>query len=126
MQVKYSALFKQMLKNFPKADQLKIRAFETHVRQHGFSGLEGRNKSSADVPTDDPNWLQKVRQARDNNLWHYHIGIPHYDESCRYGDKTSKYVLHYIYDHVEDILTLVYMSPHPPFELPDESYLELI
>lgn len=72
------------------------------------------------MPEDDPNWRDKVSQAKRYQLWHYHIGIPNYQQSPN-GYATSEYVLHYM-KGVDDI-TLVYMSPHPPFESPDERYL---
>lgn len=121
MQVHLSPTFKTYLKNFPKSDQLKIADFITHVRIHGLHALEGRNKSSQNVPTDDPKWIDKVKQAQKYNLWHYHIGIPNY--SGLFGDKTSEYVLHYMLDDADDCITIVFMSAHPPFELPDEQYL---
>ena len=121
MLVNISPIFKSNLKNFPKPDQLKIKAFVDHVKLHGLLNLEGRNKYSDNVPTDDPNWLIKVKQAQKYNLWHYHIGIAYYIGT--YGDKTSEYVLHYTLDVINDQITLVHMSPHPPFELPDEKYL---
>lgn len=46
-----------------------------HVRDFGLHDLVGRNKSSDNVPTDDPNWTAKVKYAQEHNLWHYHIGI---------------------------------------------------
>ena len=122
MQVNLSPTFKSYLKNYPKSDQLKIANFISHVQKHGLTNLEGRNKSSDNVPTDDPNWLNKVKQAKMYNLWHYHIGIPDY--SGIFGDKTSEYVLHYRLDETSNCITIVYMSPHPPFELPDKEYLE--
>lgn len=121
MQVNLSPTFKTYLKNFPKSDQLKIAGFINHVKKYGLNSLEGRNKSSDKVPTNDPQWLAKVKQAQKYNLWHYHIGIPNY--SGLFGDKTSEYVLHYMFDEANDCITLVYMSPHPPFDLPDERYL---
>lgn len=63
MNVDYSECFKQYLKNFPVNDQLKIKAFVEHIQQYGFDGLVGRNKSSDNVPKDDPNWSAKVSYA---------------------------------------------------------------
>lgn len=118
--VYFGTLFSQHLSNFPKSDQLKIKQFADHIRKHGFEGLQGRNKSSADVPFDNPNWLAHVNHAQDNKLWHYHIGIPCYETSPN-GDLTSEYILHYIRD--DEFIVLVDMSAHPPFELPSLDYL---
>lgn len=119
MQVKFGQIFAKNLVNFPKSDILKIRAFIKCVEEQGLVGLEGRNKSSDNVPTDDPNWRTKVLYAQKHHLWHYHIGIPTY--AGMDGDKTSEYVLHYIKE--TDYIKIVDMSAHPPFELPSENYL---
>lgn len=121
LEVTFGQLFSQYYVNFPVADKKKIFAFAEHVRQHGFTGLKGRNKSSADVPRNNPNWLAKVQYARQHNLWHYHIGIPNYEESEK-GDMVSEYILHYVKG--ENEIKIVDMSSHPPFVLPSEDYLE--
>lgn len=120
MNVEMSVAFQTKLKHFLKADKEKIFKFVQYVHEHGLEGLEGRNKSSAEVPTDDPNWLAKVQFAQKYQLWHYHIGIPHY-ETAKNGEKVSEYILHYI--RQDDKIKLVAMSYHPPFELPNETDL---
>ncbi len=116
MQVLLAEDFKKGLENFPKEDRRKIAEFILFVQQNGFTGLPGRNKSSDSVPTDDPQWLEKVQFAQRHNLWHYHIGIPEYKGS-RYGDFTSAYILHYILG--EGFIKIVGFDSHPPFILPD-------
>lgn len=118
IEVSYSDDFQKKLKNFPKADQLKIRRFIEHLEQFGFVGLQGRNKSSDNVPTDHLNWLERVKYAQQHKLWHYHIGIPYY-ETANNGEQVSEYLLHYIRD--DNAIKLVALSYHPPFELPTES-----
>ncbi len=46
MEVRFGQIFLKHFNNFPKADQIKIRAFAKHIEQFGFDGLQGRNKSS--------------------------------------------------------------------------------
>lgn len=116
----FAPIFIRHLKNFPKADREKIRTFAEHIEQFGFDGLKGRNKSSDNVPKDNPNWAERVAYAQQHKLWHYHIGIPDYQLSDK-GDYVSEYVLHYIKE--SDYIMLVDMSPHPPFELPKPEYL---
>lgn len=120
MEVQYGQLFLKHFQRFPKDDQLKIATFVIHVQQHGLTNLQGRNKPSDNVPTDDPDWLQKVRYAQQYNLWHYHIGIPCYSAS-RHGDCTSEYVLHYI--RGDGFVKLADLAAHPPFKLPQPEYL---
>ena len=120
MIVSYSDEFQKNLKNFPKADQLKIRYFIEHIETYGFDGLIGRNKSSDDVPTDHPNWCERVAYAQKHKLWHYHIGIPCY-QTANNGEQVSEYILHYIREDNE--IKLVTMSYHPPFALPTENQI---
>lgn len=121
MVVDFGELFRKEFNNYLEADQQKIFAFVKHVREFGLENLEGRNKPSSNVDTNDPNFLNKVRYATDNKLYHYHIGIPNYTLSPK-GDKTSKYVLHYVLVDVNTI-KIVDMSEHPPFKMPSEKHL---
>lgn len=89
-------LFAKEVLNFPDDDRKKIKAFIDHVKAYGLNGLEGRNKSSDNVPTDDRDFVNKVQVALQLKLWHYHIGIDAYDMSKPFGDRTSEYVLHYM------------------------------
>lgn len=120
LNVLYGEKFRKHLKNFPKNDQLKIRQFVEHIEQFGFDGLTGRNKSSDNVPKDNPNWAKIVAYAQAHQLWHYHIGIPTYTLSDS-GDFTSEYVLHYVKGN--DFIKIVDLSAHPPLQLPTADYL---
>lgn len=121
MDVAIGKLFSEERKNFLESDQLKIANFIFHVNNHGLTNLTGRNKSSADVPKDDPDWLAKVTYAISNKLWHYHIGIPQYNTSLK-GDQVSEYVLHYIRE--ANYIKIVRLDDHSPFALPPLKYLE--
>ena len=46
MIVRFGDEFSKEVKNFPKEDRTKILEFITHVMEHGFNGLKGRNKPS--------------------------------------------------------------------------------
>lgn len=120
--VEFGVLFQKEFVNFPQQDQLEIAAFAQHLMQYGFVGLEGRNKSSDNIPTNDPNWSEKVSFAQQYQLWHYHIGIKSYDISKPFGDRTSEYVVHY--QRLGDVIVLVDYSAHPPFKLPTKAYLK--
>ena len=113
--------FSKQLKHYPLTDKEKIYEFIRHVQQQGFVGLKGRNKPSHNVEKNDPDFAAKVRYAIDNNLHHYHIGIPHYTPSPN-GDMTSEYILHYILVN-DDEIRIVDMDYHPPFKMPNEKYL---
>lgn len=120
LKVTFGIRFKKEMLNFPTEDARKIRHFVKHVKEYGLKNLQGRNKPSDEVPTDDPNWREKVRYAQIHNLWHYHIGIPDYADGVK-GDKTSEYILHYIRD--DRMIKIVDFNRHPPFRLPTTDYL---
>lgn len=113
--------FAKQLKNYPREDKTKIHEFIIHVQQYGFEGLKGRNKPSHYVDRNDPSFAAKVRYAIDNDLHHYHIGIPNYTQSPT-GDMTSEYILHYVRVNDNEI-RIVDMDRHPPFKMPSEKYL---
>lgn len=83
----------------------------------GFTNLEGRNKFSDDVSTDDPDFIAKVTFVNEHCLWHYHVGIHEYDPDTVHGDRTSMFVLHYKRNDPANI-SVNHLSPHPPFTLP--------
>lgn len=120
--VEMSVLFKKEFVHFPLEDQLAIANFAQHLMTQGFVGLEGKNKSSDEVSTNDPNWSKKVAYAQEHHLWHYHIGIKSYDYDKPFGERTSEYVVHY--QRLGNLIRLVDYSAHPPFRLPTESYLK--
>ncbi len=118
--VDYGSKIAGEMQHFLTEDLVIIKAFADYLKQHGFTGLEGRNKPSHDVPTDDPDWREKVAYAQQHNLWHYHIGIPDYQITGR-GDKVSEYILHYIKG--DGWIKIVDFNRHPPFRLPTIDYL---
>lgn len=101
----------------------KVANFLTHLETKGFSDLIGRNKKSNNPDTDDLNFLQKASFAVKHKLFHYHIGIPYYDQSIQ-GDLTSKYVIHYSFDIDIGYVDVICIDFHPPMELPFEEDLE--
>ncbi len=121
LKVDFGQIFINRFDNFPAADKQKIQEFADHVSRYGFRRLPGRNKPSTDVPTDDKDFIDKVVYARRHNLWHYHIGIPSYDERNDFGDYTSEYVLHY--KHMGAEIVVVDFDFHPPLSLPSIQYL---
>lgn len=121
IEVLFSALFLQEFKYFPEQDRRKIKGFIDHIREYGLNHLPGRNKSSDDISPDDPYWAEKIHYVQTHRLWHYHIGIPNYDERNGFGDYTSEYILHYI--RGDGWIKIVDFSAHPPFLLPKENYL---
>jgi hypothetical protein len=104
-------------------DQIKIATVISKYLESGWEGdLKGKNHSSDNVPPEDVNWLEKVKYAQKHNLWHYHVGIPFYENS-EYGYLTSYYVLHY-QKLTETHIKLIDLDTHSPMGLPKESYME--
>ena len=101
----------------------KIVQFITHLETEGFSGLKGRNKKSNNPNTNDSDFATKAKFAIKHKLFHYHIGIPEYQQSP-HGDLTSEYVIHYSFDEALGYVDVICIDYHPPLELPYESDLE--
>jgi len=120
--VKFGQVFINRFNNYPIPDQKKIADFAYHINISGFSGLPGRNKSSDDVDTNDHLFIEKVKFAKENNLYHYHIGIPEYDTTNQIGDWTSEYILHYRF--LDNVVLIADLDNHPPFTLPDIKFLK--
>lgn len=106
------------------SDQVKVATFIQNYLSFGMDPkvMKGKDVNSDNVPTDDPDWLVKVRYAQKHGLRHYHIGIPYYVDSGK-GYFTSGYVIHY-QEIAPNHIKLVDMSWHPPMSLPDESYFD--
>ncbi|MGP2538301.1 hypothetical protein [Pantoea eucalypti] len=116
----------QLVKNKVIAeDQIdKIYDFIDHVKASGFAGLEGRNKDSSKVPIKAKNRAQKVAKALSKKWWHYHVGIDFYKPKNGFGDRTSKYVVHYA-NHGPHYIRVGKLGKHPPFLIPSDDYLDL-
>lgn len=99
-------------------DQHKVAIFLQNYLAYGFNPnvLKGKLVNSDNVPTSDPDWLKKVQYAQQHKLYHYHIGIPFYQDSGK-GYYTSEYVVHF--QKLSDThIKLVDFSYHPPMNLP--------
>ncbi len=121
--VSYGEIFLKSFKHYPANDRAKIQEFIEHYECHGLQNLSGRIKKSSEVSNDDPLFASKVSFANENNLWHYHIGIPEYDDSKNSGDWTSEYLLHY--QEISNFeIKIVDFDTHPPFNLPSVKYLK--
>lgn len=110
------------------SDKEKINYFISAFLNHGFGDSQhfpGRLKESSDIDTDDPQFLKKVTFAREHRLWHYHIGIPCYEEQSKSnrGNWLSAYLLN-LQKFLEDYIKLVDLNSHPPFVLPKAKSLE--
>ena len=122
MKVLFGNKIKKHLLNFSEQDRKKIFNFASHVQQYGLVSLQGKNKRSDGFSNDDPQFAQKMALVKEYNLWHYHIGIPSYQNSLVGEYKTSEYVLHYV--RGDNHIKIVDLSRHPPFSLPSKDCLE--
>lgn len=123
--VTFGKQFLKEFKNYPDEDKRKISRFVAHVKKNGLNHLEGVNKSSNDIPKDDPKFASKIALVNKYRLWHYHIGIKCYDLTKEYGKRTSEWVLHYKNElQLNNKIEIVDCDRHPPFKLPTIAYLE--
>lgn len=117
MQVQMSDYFKEAYPHFDDGVRQAVARFIDHMENYGVKGLQGRNKSSADLTDTTKKGRERAKFAQKHCLWHYHLGVPEYIEQ-RNGEFTSQYILHYCY--YDDLIVLVDIDTHPPFYLPDE------
>lgn len=59
--VQTSKYFRELFKTLSEEQRLKINSFIRHVQEHGLTNLEGRNKSSDQVPKGTPNRSAKIK-----------------------------------------------------------------
>jgi hypothetical protein len=110
-EVYYLPQFKKEFTNYPTYQQDKILDFTDIYEVYGLSNFdkyEGKiTPSWSNLDPSDPNYSY----TRDNNLWHYHIGIPEYKQMhSKY--KTSKVVLHFQWEDKGNIINLVDLYNH--------------
>lgn len=125
--VKFKTKFAQEFKNFPTAQQDKILDFIEIFQKVGlsdFTKYEGKiSPSWASLNITDTNY----HYAKQNHLWHYHIGIPIYEQRhSKY--KTSDVVLHFQWQKNSTEIYLVDIYQHYTkagnFYLPSKDYLQ--
>lgn len=115
MNTRLSHWLRDNLENFDESIQIAVFSFMAYVETNGLKGLKGRNKSSAPPNPHTKKEHKHAKFAQKYCLWHYHLGVPCYVEQAS-GDFTSEYILHYCY--YDDVIVLVDVSTHPPFDLP--------
>ena len=125
--VKFKEKFAQEFKNFPTDQQDKILDFIEIFQKFGlsdFTKYEGKiSPSWAGLKITDTNY----HYAKQNHLWHYHIGIPIYEQRhSKY--KTSDVVLHFQWHKNSTEIHLVDIYQHYTkagnFYLPPKDYLQ--
>ncbi|WP_371233608.1 hypothetical protein ACAW63_10895 [Pseudomonas sp. QE6] len=122
--VELSDFFSANFSQFPHDDKVKIALFIKHCQANGLNGLPGKLKPSTDVPGTDPDYYTKVQYARDNYLWHYHIGIPDYEKLNPFSKVlTSRYVLHFQRFPGNKVIRIVDLDDHRPMTLPKREYM---
>lgn len=92
--VRYNTKFAVEFANYPEPQQFAVLNFANTFQNHGlsdFARYEGKiSPSWSGLETTDPVYVY----TNQNNLWHYHIGIPNY-RSVHGKYKTSDVVLHF-------------------------------
>ena len=119
MNVDASEHFKNILKKLPSygTEQLLIRKFINNVIQNGLfnannSVFPGKiSHSWAALESGDP----RYSYAKENNLWHYHIGYQCYFPS-KATYKCSEWIIHFIWHKFDkskcNEIKLVDYTPH--------------
>jgi hypothetical protein len=125
----FSLQFAQDFARFPVPDQLKVTTFLTQFESFGlqsFSNYPGKIAPSWSGPATAANHAF----ARNNDLWHYHIGIPKLKPTQHGKYFTSDWLLHFQWPnwrtngtsiHVVDLLP--HTSSGGTFNLPKPTQL---
>lgn len=125
--VHYKANFSKEFKQFPRDQQDSILDFILTYEENGLIDFKKyKGKISCSWSNLDEN-SQKYKYAKDNDLWHYHIGIPKYIKKHEKYE-TSDYVLHFQWIGKGNEISLIDVYKHYDikgnFYLPNESYLK--
>lgn len=109
----------------------QLTYFLSNYKKIGINSLILKNnksyigKFSCSWSTLDPN-SDEYKYAYDNDLWHYHIGAPIYEEKEFY--KTSDYVMHFIWCAANpNAIKIISIDPHyinKVFSTPKQEDLE--
>lgn len=132
-EIETTLIFKDKVKGFAMAEKKKVRRFIELFSNGGFKAIDNyliqsykvRNKSSDDVDKDDSNFIEKVKYAIENKLWHYHVGF--YNLNNEYpidngyklsekNDLVSQWLIHYR-KLSDSHIVLVDIMPHPPLNI---------
>jgi mRNA-degrading endonuclease RelE of RelBE toxin-antitoxin system len=125
--VKFRKQFAIEFQYYPDFQQDKILDFVETFEQHGlsdFSKYTGKiSQSWSNLQPSNSDY----RYAQKNHLWHYHIGIPKYEQlHSKY--KTSDVVLHFQWHNKGNTICLVDIYSHykidGSFYLPSPDYLK--
>lgn len=126
MIVDYSKHLEKLFSTLTVSVQKGLFDFVKHVESNGLEGLSGLNKPSSEVGTNDRAYLAKVKYTTDNNLFHYHLGVPHYEKMKGFGFYTSEWVVHYMKIN-DNVIKCVHVNAHSrqqSFRNPSPSMLE--
>jgi hypothetical protein len=125
--VDYSESFLQYyesLVNIGVVHQLdRIDDFVEHYEKNGLSNWKGKISSSDRLPQNYPNRNLIIQHARNNSLWHVHIGDPCFRASVTGKYQVSDGVLHFqkLSSYTIKIISVSY---HDPMTLPDSDEFE--
>ncbi|EMX1259838.1 MULTISPECIES: hypothetical protein [Klebsiella pneumoniae complex] len=123
----FGKLFAKEFGNFTESDQDKVLDFTEQFERCGlrdFSCYQGKISASwSNLDETDANYIY----AKDNDLWHYHVGLPEYvQRHPKYY--TSDWVVHFQWVERGNHIHLVDMCYHYTYDgqfyLPKPEYLE--
>lgn len=96
-----------------------IDDFIDHFCDKGLGGWRGKVSPSTRLPENYPDRDVVIKYAETHQLWHVHIGDPHFEKS-QYGNYlVSDGVLHF-QRKSPYLIKIISVSYHKPMELPDE------
>ena len=98
-----------------EASQIELKKFGEFLKIYNVYGLSDFSKYPGKI---SPSWSNlsfvhpDYQYAKDNSLWHYHIGLPSYRRwpNCSY--QTSDKILHFQWPDRGNKIYLVEIAPH--------------
>lgn len=121
-QVQYSFHFENYTAGITETEQRQIVKFIMTFQKYGlgnFDNYEGKVGPSWKVDDEEVH-----EYAKQNNLWHAHVGYPEFSQ-VHNKYKTSDYVVHFIWDkyNTYNTIKLIDYTPHKidgKFPIPEE------
>lgn len=121
--VGFGLTFNNYYANFPSKTTDLVDDFIEHFEQYGFLGWKGKISPSDRVPLNNPNRQALIAKAEKFNLWHVHIGDPHWQTPFHGKYLTSDWVLHF--SKISNYhIVLLELDSHNPLTLPSDKICE--
>lgn len=119
-EIAYGKTLNLQFPSYASVVQNLVLDFTDHFEKNGLAKWKGKSISSDNVPYYYPNCNELADFARQNNLWHAHIGFREWKRSRDSKIQTSDWVVHFKKVSEYKII-LLSLGSHNPMEIPSEA-----